>query len=125
MTGGFKLRPDEPSENDIEATCCDLLERRGYFPVRVHCGRFRTPDCKRWLTGNPTGTPDWLAVHATFRPFFMEVKRPGEKPSAAQRTRIHQLRHGLRLAVAVVSSREALFAWLNAFEGDQRKGAGR
>jgi hypothetical protein len=46
----FRLTsPPKPklSENDVERTCLDVLRYRGYRPVRVPAGKYRTPDGQR------------------------------------------------------------------------------
>jgi hypothetical protein len=47
----FRLQHPRLSENDVERACLDLLRLRGYWPIRLHAGRFKTPDGERWITG--------------------------------------------------------------------------
>jgi hypothetical protein len=57
----FRLTPQriQLSENDVEEACVNLLRYRGYWPVRQHVGKVRTPD-DRWITLGAPGLPDWL-----------------------------------------------------------------
>jgi hypothetical protein len=112
----FRLRPPSPSENDVEAGCLQLLRLRGWYPVRLHAGTFKTVDGLRWIKGVDKGTPDYIAVHETFPGFFMEVKRPGKKPEPLQVAKITELRGVRRLHVTVVGSPEELQHWLNHHE---------
>jgi len=112
----FRLTPPvvRLSENDIEAQCLDLLGLRGFWPIRLHAGRFKTADGKRWITGVEKGTPDWAAVKAPS--FLVEVKRPGGSLSPEQQRRIRELTLGYHLPIVVVESVEELEDWLKRFQ---------
>jgi len=116
----FRLTPPPPlRENDIERACLDLLRYRGYWVGRNHCGRFKTPDNKRWITGEPKGTPDYTCLHERFPGFLLEVKRPGGETSDDQKQRILEIRLGFRLAIAVVDTVDALVLWLRQHEAQK------
>ena len=110
------IPPPRLVENDVERQCLDLLRLRGYWPVRLHAGTFKTADGARWIKGVDKGTPDYAALHARHRGFLLEVKRPGGELSPAQTFKINELRQGYRLAVAAVDTATALAAWLEAHE---------
>ena len=86
----FRLTsPPKPklSENDVERACLDVLRYRGYRPVRVPAGKYRTPDGQRWVQIGEPGMPDYV-----IQQFFLEVKRPGGRVVAgatAQDFRAH------------------------------------
>jgi hypothetical protein len=107
----------------VERACLDLLRYRGYWIGRNHCGKFRTADLNRWITGAPKGTPDYACLHQTFPGFLLEVKRPGEGISDDQKQQILEIRLGYRLAIAVVDTVEALDAWLGQHEAANKRGA--
>jgi hypothetical protein len=115
MPRSWRLTPPKLKlvENDVEGACLDLLRYRGFWPVRQHCGKFRTAD-DRWITLGQPGLPDWALVK---RPgFLLEVKRPGGKLSEIQEQRIAELRQWPDLDVVVVESVEELMDWLSARE---------
>ena len=105
----FKLTepPIKLSENDVEKQCTDLLKVRGYRPIRLNSGKFRTVD-NRWITIGEVGMPDYVIPA-----FFVEVKRPGKHISPEQEKKIFELTRGWNLPVAVVDSMEALNEFLN------------
>lgn len=94
---GFRLRSIVPSESDVSASIRKALEiemarGRVHSFVRVNSGgaydktgrfiRF----CLGYLGGRvfKRGHPDFYGTLADGRHFDIEVKRPGEKPSADQ-----------------------------------------
>jgi hypothetical protein len=109
----FRLKPPvlKMSENDVESGCLDLLRLRGYWPIRLHAGLFKSPDGKRWIRGVEKGTPDWAAFCSPS--FFMEVKRPGGILTVDQENKIYQLEKFFGLKTIVVEGVEELLAWLD------------
>lgn len=98
-------------ENDVERQCLDLLRLRRYRPERLHVGKTRTLDGKRYITLHPTGTPDYIVAHPKLPAFYLEVKRPGETTTLEQDQKHFELRlQGF--AVVTVDSLEALAAWI-------------
>lgn len=112
----WRLTPPRATENDIEAGCLGLLRLRGYWPIRLHAGRFKTADNKRWITGVDKGTPDWAAVHRRFPAFLLEVKRPGELLQTHQLEKIREIQSGYGLAIVVTDDPHELLKWLDAHE---------
>jgi hypothetical protein len=110
----FRLRAQQVSlvESDVVKTCLDLCRLRGYWPVRQHIGKFRTPD-GRWVT---VGEPDYAMVHGVYRGFLLGFKRPGGELSKAQVQKKFELELGYSLSSAVINSPEALVAWLAVHE---------
>ena len=95
------------SENDVEKQCLDLLRLLGFNPIRLHAGTFKSLDGKRHLKGVEKGTPDYCVPL-----FYVETKRPGEKPTPEQTQKIEELQLIWKLPSAVVSSPEELQLWL-------------
>lgn len=106
-------------ENDVEKACLDLLRLRGYYPVRLQSGLFKTPD-GRWCRVGEPGLPDYVIVK---RDWFLEVKRPGGKPNPAQIQKVFELEKIHRIPVATIDSVEHLVEWLDALE-KKRAGSG-
>lgn len=111
----FRLKPPPRlREDDVERACLDLLRYRGYYPVRLQSGLFKTPD-GRWTRVGEPGIPDYIAAHGSYPAVFVEVKRPGGALSTEQRDKIGELELW-RLAVATVDSVEALLSYLEQHE---------
>jgi hypothetical protein len=120
----FRLTPPPRlKENDVERACLDLLRIRGYWVARLHAGRFKSADGKRWITGVEKGTPDYAAVHERFPGFLMEVKRPGADATPEQKSKIMEIRLGYHLAITVVDTVDALAVWLRQHEAAKTTGA--
>jgi hypothetical protein len=103
-------------ENDVEKACADFLNLRGYRLERLHAGRFKTLDGRRYITGAEPGTPDWVAIHGRHRSFYLEIKAPGGVMSDAQAWMHRTLSGGYRLCVAVIEDVAELEQWLRAQE---------
>jgi hypothetical protein len=101
-------------ENDVERQCEDLLALGGWLVLRNHTGTFKSMDGRRWIKGNPKGTPDYTCIRGR-AVFLLEVKRPGEKPSPDQEVRHNELRHFFRVEIVTVDCVEKLDAWLRKF----------
>ena len=112
----YKLTALRLNENDIEKACKDVLKIRGWYAVRIHCGRFRSPDLKRWLTGEPPGTPDYFVAHELYPAFLLETKRPGTQLTDIQRYRVWEIQQGYRIAFFKADSAHALSLWLDQHE---------
>lgn len=114
----FRLTPPKPlpiSENHVEKQCTDLLKYRGYYPVRLHSGVFRTKD-NRFITVGERGLPDYAVLHRTFRGFFLETKKPGQGVSPEQAKKHWELRKAYGLAVVTIARIEDLIPWLDEHE---------
>jgi hypothetical protein len=123
MARRFKLTPPKPAvmvENDVEKQCLDLLLYRGWYPIRLQVGRFKTV-ADKWLTIGKAGLPDYVVIHESHPGFFMETKRPKGDRSDVQ-IRVHwELTKAYRLAVVTIDGLDPLRAWLAAHEA-KRKG---
>ena len=113
----FRLRAQkiQLSERDVRDACLMLLNLRHYWYRRMNSGLFRTVD-GRWHTEGQTGDTDYAVLHAQFPGFLLEFKRPGEKLRPEQERRHFEIQLGYQIAIAVVDSKEALEAFLNAHE---------
>lgn len=106
--GGLSPGPSRPGERrayitrerTIEAALRRAVERRGGL-----CIKFVSPGCK--------GVPDRVVLLPGAPAAFVEVKRPGEVPTALQRYRHAEMRRAGAL-VHVVDSLDAVDAFLAA-----------
>jgi hypothetical protein len=118
----FRLKPPPKLklvENDVETACLQLLAYRGWYPVRLQSGLFKTPD-GRWVRVGAVGLPDYVCLHERHPAFFLETKRPASGLSAQQAKKQWELRVAYKLAVATVDRVEALTPWLDAHEAKAR-----
>lgn len=113
MSRSFRLKPQtiRMSENDVERACLDLLRLRGYWPVRLHAGLFKSVDDRRWIRGVDKGTPDWAAIVAPS--FLLETKRPGGSLSDDQKRKIFEIQRFNGLETVVVEDAQELLDWLD------------
>jgi hypothetical protein len=118
----FRLRSPRAklTENDVERVCRDFLNLRGYRLERLHSGRFKTLDGRRYITGAEPGTPDWVVVHGRHRAFYLETKAPGGVLSDAQAWMHRVLTRGYRLQVATIDDVGELAEWLRSHEEPTR-----
>jgi hypothetical protein len=98
------------SENDVERQCIDTLGVRQYKVVRQHVGTFQRGNS--WVKIGELGLPDYIATHPLYPAIYMEVKRPGAKPSLDQE-RKHLELQVQRMHVVTIDHVEALVAWLD------------
>ena len=84
-------------EKTIVAAIRRELELRGCYVVKLHGGAYQ-----------PAGLPDLLVVHDGSA-CFMEVKKPGSKPSWRQEVEIRKIRNAGVVAAVVTSTEEALY----------------
>jgi len=93
-------KPPTPLESAIQASIVTYLRLKNYYVLRLNSGAVRD------ATGRPVrmaaaGTPDLLALKDGHPPLFVEVKRPGSRPSATQDAMMAELRaHGATTLVA-------------------------
>jgi hypothetical protein len=113
---GFKLTALQLNENDIEAACLDVLRVRLWKAFRLQSGTFRSADLKRWIKGEPKGTPDYLVAHKRYPAFLLETKRPGGKLSEIQEYRVWEIQLGYGLAFFKADSARELGRWLDDYE---------
>jgi hypothetical protein len=113
----FRLTSPQLVEDDIANACLDLLVARGWLPFRLHCGRVKTPDRRRWITLHPKGTPDYVVIHHTLPAFLLETKRPiGGVLSPDQIQRHHEISVGFHITIFVCRDAKALGRWLDEYE---------
>jgi hypothetical protein len=113
----FRLTSPPLVEDDIENACLDLLVARGWLPFRLHCGRLKTPDGRRWITLHPKGTPDYAVIHQSLPAFLLETKRPiGGVLSPEQIQRQREISVGFRITIVVCRDAKALGRWLDEYE---------
>ena len=119
MPPRFRLNSPEfkLSENDVENAVLDFVRIKGYYPIRLQSGLFRTPDkSARFVRIGVKGLPDYICVHSDPKHplpvFFMEVKGSDGRLDPDQISKIAELEvYGFR--TAVVSSVEELAAFLD------------
>ena len=92
-----------PSESAIQRDIIACAEAMGAKVYRMNAGRVRVRN--GWMRLCEDGTPDLLTVWPHGVSLWVEVKRPGEEPTDAQRSRHRELR-ALGHAVAVCESTE-------------------
>jgi hypothetical protein len=72
------------SENKVTEQVRTFLEEHGYLVFRMQSGRFR--GAGGWITMNPKGTPDLLAIHkGTQSATFIETKTKDGKANKDQK----------------------------------------
>ena len=109
MARGFRLTSPVVKlvERDVTQGCVDILHLKGFMPIRLPVGLYKTPDGKRWIQIGEKGMPDYVVPE-----FFVEVKRPGGELGDDQRRKIAEIEQIWRIPVAVVDSVDALAEWL-------------
>jgi hypothetical protein len=119
----FRLTAPQPRlvENDVERQCLDIMLVRGYWPIRLHAGTFKSVDGERWIKGVQKGTPDYGAMHELYPGFLLETKRPGGSLTLIQSAAINGLRMGYRLAVCVTDGAAGFAQWLDQHEAAARQ----
>jgi hypothetical protein len=75
------------TEQQIQAKIIKKLEAQGYYVIKL-------------IQTNKPGIPDLIAIPRDSDVEFIEVKRPGKKPSALQVYRMKELNeHGIKSSV--------------------------
>jgi hypothetical protein len=72
------------AENHVENQLLDFMQLRGWSPVRILAGVFKSLDGKRHVRGAATGMPDWLFYRGN-QSLWIEAKAPRGKLSLEQR----------------------------------------
>lgn len=96
-----KLTTDEKS---VQSAVLMLLRVNGYLAFRQNTGAIAATYAgrSRYVRFNEPGWPDVLAIHpGTGRAVFVECKRPGGKPTDAQRAMLATLRSAGAVAVMI------------------------
>jgi hypothetical protein len=113
-------RAATPREREIQKAVVRLLEARGAVLVRVNGGMLRYGKNKRVRFSYATrGTPSDLIGSYRGRPMALEVKRPGEQPTAGQRAFLDawEAAGGVAAVVYSAADAEAVLAGIDAAEG--------
>ena len=80
------------TETDIRNSIVLALSREGHAVFRANVGQFFTQDGRPIRTGLPVGFSDLFGFRKDdARAFFIEVKRPGCKPTPAQVNFVEQM----------------------------------
>lgn len=72
-----------PSETSVSGAISDYLDRLRIFHLRLNSGKARGLSGGGIIHLCPTGTPDRFCIYRGL-PVFIEVKKPGEKPTDEQ-----------------------------------------
>lgn len=101
------------TEKQIQDTLVGYLRMRGYYVSRMNSGKYSVGEGgqRRFIMGHEAGTPDLMAFKQSpleitcyrcetkyaIEPkptglLFIEVKRPGKKPTLLQKTKMEELR---------------------------------
>lgn len=79
------------AENEVSDQIRSFLEKKGFKVFRMQSGRFR--GAGGWVTMNPVGTPDLLAIEpGTGRALCIEAKTKEGEASEIQVKTIEELR---------------------------------
>jgi Holliday junction resolvase len=83
------------TEHQIQDSIIGYLRMKGFYVMRMNSGKYSVGEgrSKRFIRGHEAGTPDLLAFRKSSYPsmFFIEVKVPGNKPTALQKAKMEQL----------------------------------
>lgn len=99
----------KPTETQIQSAIMGFLRYKGYYVQRMNSGALRDQH-NRLIRMNKAGTPDlmafrkpsgWSANDPTVKLLFIEVKRPGNRPTPLQHAVMQELaEHGALCIVA-------------------------
>lgn len=109
----MKIKPIQATEHQIQNLLIHYLRVKGFYVMRLNSGAIRVD--KRLIRMAEKGTPDMLAFRElislvvpprivsmkTTNMIFIEVKRPGNKPTFLQKLKMEELeRYGAKCIVA-------------------------
>lgn len=104
----------QPTEHQIQTSIVNYLRATGWYVMRLNSGKYSVGEgrSRRFINGQEKGTPDLMAFRqqdfikqyidsaATYL-LFIEVKRPGNKPTLAQEMKMKELEeYGAKCIVA-------------------------
>jgi len=90
----------QATEAQIQQSIIQYLTLKGWHVLRQNAGALLNPQGRPVRMGEP-GTPDLLAIKDGQPPLFVEVKRPGKRPTPIQAAMAARLTaHGARCLVA-------------------------
>ena len=104
----------KPTEHQIQTAIIQYLRHKGFYVQRMNSGKYAMGEgrSRRFIHGVDAGTPDIMAFKETWIGpkeaqmkavdlLFIEVKRPGNKPTALQKAKMEELEeHGAKCYVA-------------------------
>jgi len=94
----------QATEAEIQRSIMDYLTMKGWYVLRLNSGMqvINQPgQARRVMHAAAAGTPDLLALRHDHAPLFIEVKRPGKKPTPVQQAMMGTLiDHGATCLVA-------------------------
>jgi hypothetical protein len=93
-----------PRETDISKAIADVLDARVAWHTRIQSNQIKTAS-GHYVRGAREGTPDRVAAAGVM--LWIEVKRPGEKPTPEQAETIAKLRANGSLAVVLDDADDA------------------
>lgn len=103
----------KPLEREVKKACIAMLEASGWKAIRLHQGTARGHGA-HWRLGKKSD-PDWWIMRGhgsgEVTGFYLELKKLGEEPSAAQRKRHAELRLA-NYIVAVADNADELQDWV-------------
>ena len=94
------------TEANISRSIQKALPALGVRVLRLQSGKVRT--ATGFVQLCPTGTPDLLVIARNGRVVWLEVKRPGEKPTAEQAATHAWLSDGGHAVYVVTSAQQAI-----------------
>lgn len=117
MTPAEYKKLTQPKEHYIQTQIINYLWSKGYYVMRLNSGKYSVGEGKsrRFIMGQDAGTPDLMAFKKCETNFahsellFIEVKKPGNKPTALQTAKMAEL-EGYGAQCMVASSVEDLVA---------------
>ena len=91
----------QPSEHQLQTQLMQYLRTIGWYVLRLNSGKFSVGEGRnrRFINGQDAGTPDLLAFKGScihhykehVHLLFVEVKVPGNKPTALQTAKMKEL----------------------------------
>lgn len=97
----MKTQLPKLSEHQVQTQLMQYLRTIGWYCLRLNSGKFSVGEgrSKRFINGQDAGTPDILAFKLLGFPsgkhittiLFVEVKVPGNKPTALQTAKMEEL----------------------------------
>jgi Holliday junction resolvase len=101
-----KYKLPQPTEHAIQTQLMQYLRTKGWYVMRLNSGKFSVGEGagRRFINGQDAGTPDlmaFIALPTGIRLYFIEVKRPGKKPTPLQKAKMEDLeKYGAHCFVA-------------------------
>jgi len=122
-------KPPRLTEKEVTQQITDFLRHRGWKVIRLQSGLFKqrypNPGAteERPIRIGEVGMVDWLAVHPTLPRghIWMELKRPGAKPSETKMVKTHsgkyRKRKGQMQYLRELDAQGFCCGWFDSIEG--------